>query len=174
MKHRLLFLLFVMMATVSYADTNYHEIDIGPYTYNLTLRTNGESTAVLIDLSEDGQNIERLDIPGYINYQGNKYRVNKIGYMAFSSYTNIKRVFIEYGVTEIDEEAFDGCSNLTTITLPSSIKKIGDKAFYYCSSLKTLAFAGDVPPTIYNHTFTQTGNSKKCYTASVGGGVAFF
>ena len=172
MKQRLLFLLLVMMATVSYADTNYNEIDIGPFTYNLILRTNGESTAVLIDLSEDGQNIERLDIPGYINYQGNKYRVNKIGYMAFSSYTNIKRVFIEYGVTEIDEEAFDGCSNLTTVTLPSSIKKIGDKAFYYCSSLKTLAFAGDVPPTIYNHTFTQTGNSKKCYTATYRGANA--
>ncbi len=172
MKQKLLFLLLAMMATVSYADNFYNEIDIGDYTYNLTLRTSGENTAVMIDLSSAGESLERLEIPGYVDYNGNKYRVDKIGYMAVANNNKIQRVDVDYGVTEIGKDAFNACTKLKTVTLPSSIKKIGEKAFYDCTALIRLSFAGNVPPTISANTFGNTGSSKTCYAATYRGANA--
>ena len=104
--------------------------------------------------------------------------VTSIGKYAFSNFKNLTNITIPNSVTTIGKYAFFGCENVINIAIPNSISTIGESAFYGCSSLKTIiipssvefiyqkAFAecsslelvvsnANVPPYIYNDSFTN-------------------
>lgn len=56
-----------------------------------------------------------IDIPEFIDYNGNSYRVTSIG-----------------------ESAFVDCNNLTSVSIPNSVMSISHSAFYGCSSLTSV------------------------------------
>ncbi len=171
MIRKLLFLLLATVATVSYADTNYNNVTIGNFKYDLTLSTSGESTAYLNGLSDPNYS-GYVYIPGYVDYNGNKYRVNIIRASAFKNNSKITRAYIDYGVTTIQASAFEGCQNLRQVTMPSSISWISQAAFRNCSSLVILAFAGEVPPYVQNYAFVGTPDNLVVYTATYRGANA--
>ncbi|MBR6489859.1 MAG: leucine-rich repeat protein, partial [Muribaculaceae bacterium] len=171
MKRILLLLLIAMASALSYADTNYTNVTIGDFKYDLTLRTSGENTAVLNGL-DDSSFSGYMRIPGYVDYNGNKYRVDRILNYAFRGNKKITRVYIDYGMKSIQVGAFENCTAIAQVILPSSISTIAWDVFQNCSSLTKVAYAGDVPPKIYASTFAGTPESKWCYTATPKGANA--
>lgn len=162
---------FIGMSVKSYADTNYSNVTIGNFKYDLTLRTSGESTAILNGLA-DASFSGYMYIPGYVDYNGKKYRVDKILNYAFKGNTKITRAYIDYGVTTIQTAAFENCTALNQVTMPSSISTIAWDVFQNCTSLKRVAYAGEVPPKIYATTFNTGSTNMWCYTATQRGANA--
>lgn len=73
-----------------------------------------------------GAKLERVLIPAI--YQGKP--VKEIASHAFAEETLIKEVVIAEGVEKIGYYAFKSCTNLNSINLPLSLKVIGENAFY--------------------------------------------
>ncbi|MBR6489550.1 MAG: leucine-rich repeat protein, partial [Muribaculaceae bacterium] len=110
-----------------------------------------------------------LNIPGYVTYNGNSYRVKQINQSAFENNTKITSVTFGYGVEYISSYVFDGCTNLKYVNLPSSVNEIGQFVFQNCTSLYVVAFAGEKAPKIYDYTFNLSSTTKKASTATYRG-----
>ena len=135
MKRLFFYLLFAMAMTLCYADGTYYNVSIGDFKYDLNYRTSGESTATLNGLADPSYS-GYMYIPGYVDYSGKKYRVDKILNYAFKGNTKITRAYIDYGVTTIQTAAFENCTALNQVTMPSSISTIAWDVFQNCTSLK--------------------------------------
>ena len=171
MKRLFFYLLFAMAMTLCYADGTYYNVSIGDFKYDLNYRTSGESTATLNGLADPSYS-GYMYIPGYVDYSGKKYRVDKILNYAFKGNTKITRAYIDYGVTTIQTAAFENCTALNQVTMPSSISTIAWDVFQNCTSLKRVAYAGEVPPKIYATTFNTGSTNMWCYTATQRGANA--
>ena len=171
-KLSLLFLMAIVAMTAS-AYTYYNNIEIGNFKYSylaLGSSSSEENYAFMSGLSSTAStSLTTLDIPGYVVYNGNNYRVKKINQDAFHNNTKITNVTFGYGVEYISSYVFDGCTNLKTVNLPSSVKEIGQFVFQNCSSLMIVAFAGDVAPKIYDYTFNLSNSTKRASTATYRG-----
>ena len=99
--------------------------------YNVDTTT---KTATCTGLAGGGNGRGDLVIPDYIEYNGEKYPVTKIGYLAFqfcSGFTG--SLTIGNSVTEIGSGAFYGCSGFTgSLTIGNSVTTIGEYAFTAC------------------------------------------
>ncbi|MBR6490593.1 MAG: leucine-rich repeat domain-containing protein, partial [Muribaculaceae bacterium] len=110
-----------------------------------------------------------LNIPGYVVYNGNRFRVKQINQDAFHNNTKITSVTFGYGVEYISSYVFDGCTNLKYVNLPSSVNEIGQFVFQNCTSLYVVAFAGEKAPKIYDYTFNLSSTTKRASTATYRG-----
>ena len=173
MKKFTLLLLMTLFATTASAYTYYNNVEIGNFKYSylaLGSSSSEENYAFLSCLSSTASSsLTTLDIPGYVVYNGNNYRVKKINQDAFHNNTKITNVTFGYGVEYISSYVFDGCTNLKTVNLPSSVKEIGQFVFQNCTSLLVVAFAGDVAPKIYDYTFNLSNSTKRASTATYRG-----
>lgn len=86
--------------------------------------------------------------------------VTKIGDLAFSQNTHLKKADINYGVTEIGAYAFSGCTELSSMYLDENVAAINEGAFENCPALKTVIILGDITE-IENYTFSQCTNLTK-------------
>ncbi|MCH5241560.1 MAG: leucine-rich repeat protein [Muribaculaceae bacterium] len=77
--------------------------------------------------------INKFDIPGSVNYNGETYTIIYIGISAFENNTN-----------------------LTAVTLPKSIEFVGAHAFYGCVNLTGDLYLSDNLTTIDSHAFAYT------------------
>lgn len=77
-------------------------------------------------------------IPDTFEYDGQWYKVTKIGSSAFESNKDITSVTIPSTVTKIEAKAFFGCKGLTAIEIPSSVKSIGSCTFDKCTNLASV------------------------------------
>ena len=171
MKKLAFIVLMAIAAMTARAYTYYDGIEIGNFRYNLALATTSseESKATLQGLSSAGASATSLKIAGYVTYDGNRYRVANIATNAFQYKTSVTSVELGYGVQKIGNNAFKGCEALKSILLPSSISEIGTYAFQNCTALLFVRVAGDVPPTIQDNTFNNSGTTKKVSTATYRG-----
>ena len=171
MKKISLLLLMALFAMTASAYTYYTSVEIGNFKYYLGLGSSSseENFAYLQTFSNAGASLTTLDIPGYVIYNGNRYRVTRINQGAFQNYTHITNVTIGYGVEYINSYVFYGCTNLKTVNMPSSVKEIGQYAFQNCTSLMVVAFAGEKAPKIYDYTFNLSSTTKKASTATYRG-----
>ena len=171
MKKITLIMLIAIAAMSAKAYTYYDGIEIGNFRYNLALATSSseESKATLQGLSSAGASVTSLKIPGYVTYDGNRYRVANIATNAFQYKTSVASVELGYGVQKIGNNVFKGCDALKTILLPSSITEIGNYAFQSCTALLFVRVAGDVAPAIQDNTFDNSGTSKRVSTATYRG-----
>lgn len=83
----------------------------------------------LVSFKKNGKDVTDFDIPEVYTYNGNNYRITKIGSGVFLGCRSLKNVTIPESVTEIEENAFNACSSLTNIVIPQNITKISNRAF---------------------------------------------
>jgi len=105
-----------------------------------------------------------------------------IGYSAFSSCHNLKKIHIPNSVKIIESEAFSGCDfqnivipnsvttidefsfmaciNLENITIEKNITSIGRYAFYDCNKLVEIHCKNQIPPNIGDSCFEGVFNCK--------------
>lgn len=123
-----------------------------------------------------------INIPEYVEFEGNKYLVNSIyasafddsreltkvtiaktveyiGFAAFA-HTGLTSVEIPEGVTWINGCLFAECHNLQSVTIPSSVEEISDFAFDNCTSLRKIVIRRTTPPTMDEDTFDGVDKSK--------------
>ena len=123
-----------------------------------------------------------INIPEYVDYEGNKYLVNSIyasafddsreltkvtiaktveyiGFAAFA-HTGLTSVEIPEGVTWINGCLFAECLNLQSVTIPSSVEEIPDYAFHNCTSLKKVVIRRTTPPSLDVDAFDGVDKSK--------------
>ncbi len=161
-----------IVAMTASAYTYYNNIEIGNFKYYLGLGSSSseENYAFLKGLSSTAStSLTTLDIPGYVVYNGNRYRVTTITQQAFENNTKITTVNFGYGVENLSSYVFDGCTNLKYVNLPSSVKEIGQFVFQNCTSLMVVAFAGEKAPKIYDYTFNLSSTTKRASTATYRG-----
>lgn len=175
MKHRLslLILMVATFAMTASAYTYYSNVEIGNFKYSqlaLASSSSEENIAYLKGLSSTAStSLTTLDIPGYVTYNGNRYRVTQINQQAFENNTKITTVNFGYGVENINGYVFNGCTSLKYVNLPSSVKEIGQFVFQNCTSLLVVAFAGEKAPKIYDYTFNLSSTTKRASTATYRG-----
>lgn len=141
--------------------------------YNITDKTNHELCVTYKTSSDKGYS-GNVEIPSYVNYNGEKFTVTSIQRDAFSG-TNItslrmsdsiKKITGSYGfynckilsniylsknLEAIPDDSFSNCSALTEISIPSSVQEIGGEAFGGCTAL-------------YKFTIEDAANSLKIRT----------
>ncbi len=76
--------------------------------------------------------------------------VKNIGYSAFQSCNNLKKVTFSKGLETIESEAFSSCGSLKELVFPTTLKQIQSYAFYSCSSLENIDFAEGLENIGYN------------------------
>ena len=77
-------------------------------------------------------------IPDSFKYNGEIYRVVKIGTKAFCSSYFLKSVTIPNSVTFIGGEAFNFCRELSSVTIGKGVSTIAQNAFINCNSLASV------------------------------------
>ena len=87
----------------------------------------------------------------------NGYKVTEIGYQAFQSRTELKKVVIPASVKKIDTRAFAYCRNIEEIEFNEGLTEIGYDAFSGCMALKNLAIPASVN-VIYSGSFYHCCN----------------
>ena len=70
--------------------------------------------------------------------------LTSIGYMEFTSCSNLTTVDIPNSVTSIGDNAFSSCASLVSIDIPNSVTSIGDYAFTNCTSLTSIEIPNSV------------------------------
>ena len=85
-----------------------------------------------------------VTIPETVNYNGESYRVTKIGYDAMAHCNGITSISIPNGVTEIEHDAFKNCENLPSLSLPINITSIEHGTCQYCKSLSSFVVPENV------------------------------
>ena len=141
MKHKILTLLFAIVASVSslFAQSGTCGDNL---TWNLT---NGVLTISGTGAMKDY--MTSYPAPWYSYRTSVQYvvignGVTSIGSNAFYNCDSLTSVTIPNSVTSIGSRAFSGCRSLTSVTIPNSVTSIGSSAFY------------NVPNIVYNGTAT--------------------
>lgn len=70
---------------------------------------------------------------------GQPSNINVVNIPSSVSYDGVK-----YTVTSISSSAFNGCGNLTSITIPGSVTNIYSKAFVGCNNLVNINYSGTI------------------------------
>lgn len=155
-------MLMALCAITAQAYTTISDVVIGNFKYNIYQATAaGEVThAGCSGLSSAGASLTDVTIPGYVTYNGQRLRVQDVGYAAFMGNTNIKVVRLGYGIEGVSLSSFEGCTSLYRVYLPSSMKSVYKQSFYGCTNLTYVMFAGDTPPTLGDIAFYNTPSTK--------------
>jgi hypothetical protein len=123
-----------------------------------------------------------INIPEYVEFEGNKYLVNSIyasafddsreltkvtiaktveyiGFAAFA-HTGLTSVEIPEGVTWINGCLLADCLNLQSVTIPSRVEEISDFAFDNCIILRKIVIIRTTPPSLHEDAFDGVDKSK--------------
>ena len=151
----LAFTLLALLAMTANAYTYINDVEIGKYKYDLSLGSNSseENLAKVKGFSTSGASSTSINIPGYVIYNNNRYRVNQVAAQAFINNTAITRITLNYGIEDIHSSAFAGCSNVIFVRIPSSVKHISNYVFNGCTNLTNIICSHEKPPTTAASTF---------------------
>lgn len=93
------------------------------------------------------ENIESLNIPAKIDFNGVEYCVTTIGNFAFAfseCNSHLTAINIPNSVTNIGQLSFSHCHSLISINIPDGVKQIGALAFNACESLSSINIPNSV------------------------------
>ena len=82
-------------------------------------------------------------VPTSVVYEGETFKVNEIGDLAFSEVTGIGEFTVPDGIVRIGEGAF-WTSSLKSITIPASVVEINSSAFQECKQLASFTLPATV------------------------------
>ena len=129
MKQTLLTILFTFLPFIA----NAAAVEINGMYYKLNY---DEKTAELT--SSPNLYKGNIILPEFISYEGDEYRLIKIGYSAFGNCEELVSVSIPNSVISIGKGAFSFCKSLSSITIPDNVTTIGEEAFNGCSGLTSV------------------------------------
>lgn len=148
-------LVFVVSLSVSADSCTYDEVN-----YTLTKgATEEENTAEINNHKGKSFTDTVINIPAYIEYQGEKYYVTDSNSTTTFESTNVTEVYFhpDCKITRIRNYAFKNCKSLTKIVLPSKLEKIHWQAFLNCSKLTAVY----LPDTVTEIGYDENGNPGK-------------
>lgn len=159
MKNKILFVVFLLMASVSARAYDfekdglyYNILNNSPYTVEITRQYKSYDWR-----SEDNySNLTSANIPETVLYDGKSYSVIGIGEEAFDGSKNLSSVIIPESVLSIGDWAFFNCEALSSISISKSVKSIGKYAFGNCCSLTSI----DIPNSVTSiglYAFSNSG-----------------
>ena len=90
-----------------------------------------------------GCNLEHVEIPLMVNYEGRDYYVTSVGYGACLHWQMTDFIMCD-NIQTIERYAFNNCQNLTTVKFSHYLNNIGNRAFSYCLALSEL----DIPNSV--------------------------
>lgn len=102
------------------------------------LRDNMIADEVEVTRGENHQYQGDIVIERYVEHNGTKFAVTRIGNSAFYNNDNLASVTLHDGINSIGENAFQDCDALTAIEIPGSVKSIESEAFRSCKNLRTV------------------------------------
>lgn len=115
-----------------------------------------------------GYELEHVDIPLTVEYEGRRYYVTSIGYAACLQWL-MTDVTMEDNIRDIEQYAFYYCRNLTSVKFSNYLNNIGPAAFYGCSGLNELNIPNSVK-TIGNRAFYRCDN---LMSLTIGNGLEY-
>ncbi len=120
--------------------------------------TEAENTATVA--SHKGKVFENtvIEIPSYVEYNGEKYYVTDMATTAFES-TNITEIYFDKDcqIKYVRCWSFKNCGSLQTVVLPSKLEEIRNQAFLNCAKLTALY----LPDTLRAIGYDENGNPGK-------------
>lgn len=94
--------------------------------------------------------VTHATVPGWVYYNGEAYRVTRIGDYAFARCKKLKSVSLPNTLTAIGLRAFAYCSVLDSIDIPDGVSFIRMEAFKSCYRLRHLTLPASLKQIIYN------------------------
>ena len=140
-KFILLTILMSMVGTkVSAADIAVQNTDGITIYYNFI---NDGTELEVTEMPTSNKYTGDIVIPETVTYEGNVYKVTRIGKQAFHG-DDLTSVVIPNSVTTIAKEAFYTCYKMTSVTIGNSVTTIEEAAFNGCRVLETLTIPSSV------------------------------
>ena len=121
-------------------------------------------TSVMIQAIEDKNyyGTDTLWIPDYVDYEGNRYYVTKLGTSENNNY-DYKKVYLPSSLKHIDTKA-SFLQTVTEFTIPSSIEVLSSTAFKYNKSLERFIAGEDSRYKVIDGVlFSHDGKELMCY-----------
>lgn len=132
MKNLIISLIFSLCLFSAQAD----KISLGELTYIINTSTKEATLALCLSNS-----ITDVNIPAYIEYNGDRYTVVEIGDYCFYRKAAITKVTFddESQIRNIGAKSFYQCTGIKDIELPDQITTIASYSFASCSALESVA-----------------------------------
>lgn len=141
----ILFLAFLVSGTIS---AEIIKVEIGDLYYNLDDTDYTAEVTCMNDQKavpyQDNYPWTTVVIPSYVIYESAKYKVNRIGELAFHACDDLTSITIPNSVTSIGNDAFSECKKLTSIAIPNSVTSIGGWVFSSCTRLTSVTIPNGV------------------------------
>ncbi|MBQ6167433.1 MAG: leucine-rich repeat protein [Muribaculaceae bacterium] len=115
-----------------------------------------------------GYELEHVNIPLTVEYEGRRYYVTSIGYGACLQW-KMTDVTLADNIMDIETYAFYHCPNLTTVNFSHYLKNIGAAAFFGSTALNELYIPNSVE-TIGNRAFYRCDNLR---SLTIGNGLEY-
>lgn len=135
----------------------------------------------IVEVSRNSEIKGAVFIPESVEYEGETYRVarigrhafygnrditsvavpesvNEIGDGAFACCTSLVSVNVPEGVQIIQYECFFGCERLKDLVIPDSVTSVEDRAFWYCRDLETISIPRHLLGIEYPKIFPKRGS----------------
>ena len=107
----------------------------------------------------DGWDITHATVPGWVYYNGEPYRVTRIGDYAFKGCKKLRSVSLPNTLTAIGLRAFSHCDVLDSVDIPDGVSFIRMEAFDLCNKLRHLTLPANLKKILYR-TFSYCDLSK--------------
>ena len=153
-------LVFAISLSVSAVDVIEDEVS-----YTLTKGATEEQNTALINASNKGKSFTDtvINIPAYIEYEGEKYYVTDTTAHNVFEGSNISEIYFDPGcqIKAIKAYVFKNCASLKTVVLPANLEAIGQQSFFGCALLTALYLPDSLKSIGYNDSgaLVSGGNS---------------
>lgn len=157
-------ILIVMMLAMGGSPVNVSAEEISETTIvsgiEYTIDEETKTAAVSSYANKTSAEGKEVTIPAQVLYNGNEYRVTKIGNGAFNESAYVEKISVPDTVNVIEAGAFVECSALKDIILPTGLSEIAPSTFLGCSSLESIVIP-DTVTRIDNAAFLRCSKLKK-------------
>jgi formylglycine-generating enzyme required for sulfatase activity len=112
---------------------------------------NSDGTSVSVTstgTSPNYKDLEHINIPAQVTYDGKTYQVTAIGYYGLCGAVDVKSVTLPEGLISIGECGLNSLSSITELTLPSTLKSVSGWAFEHIDNAEHITCLAVETPTI--------------------------
>ena len=92
------------------------------------------------EILDEYRRLTSVEIPEIVPFEGDSFRVTRIGLWAFYLYKSMTTITISNSVEDIDDMAFMDCQWLQEVVLPDSLLYLSDQTFMHCEELVQVSF----------------------------------